>query len=307
MRPLRAGVAMALLLTVACKEAAVRVDGSGGGSDAPEAVDSAPRADAPDAPPATAALLDEAIRTCTWTTGCLNAEDGEDGGAPNANVSSCLATFFDQRAQPVSELRLAPWGEYRACTAAATDCASFRTCLLASAAICGDVGAFEKGVECPDGTRSCDDVCLGTCSGTSLTCSGDRARLQYCDGATQYTAHCDMGPPGGACGAVGPSANCLPGTIGTCAGATSITCDGTTSVLCAGGVEARFDCASAGQTCGASTGCQDGGVCTSTHTDACTGNVLAACLSGNPRDIDCASLGGTCGTLASGGAGCVFP
>jgi hypothetical protein len=255
-------------------------------------------------PPAGGSLVAEALRSCAWATGCLNPEESFGGGAPNTNVSSCLATFFDQRAQPVASGATAPWADYRACTASATTCAAFAGCLEGRHAICGAAGDWQKGIECPDGKRSCDGACLASCTGGATTCSGDATRMETCDGGTRRVVGCDMGPPGGACVELGGGANCLPGTGGTC-GADAITCDGSTQVVCFGGIENRLDCALAGQTCAA--GCRDGTACTYMHQDACTGDSLSACLSGELVDIDCAALGGTCGTLTSGRAGCVFP
>jgi hypothetical protein len=252
-------------------------------------------------PPVGGALIEEAIRTCTWTTACLNPEDSFGGGAPNTNVSSCLATFFDQRAQPVAGAPSAPWTEYRACTASAATCAGVVACLSGRHAICGAAGSWTKGTQCPDGTWACDASCLATCTVAGESCSTNRSQLLVCANGTEQVVACNSG----GCVDVGGSANCLPGTIGACA-TDGASCDGTTQVVCFQGIENRFDCASAGQRCGA-TGCQDATACTYMHEDACNGTTLSACLSGNLIDIDCTTLGGTCGTLSSGRAGCVFP
>lgn len=266
-----------------------------------------------DAPAPQGTLVDEAIATCVWTTACLNTEDSFGGAAPNTNVGSCLGTFLSQHMGPGGLEE--PWDEFRACVAARpANCEAFRQCLLARNAICalpprpGSPPDWIEGGLCPDGTRSCTSPACApmACAAAGQTCNADGSRLQRCMSGLSRSVPCGRQGAPGRCVAPDPSAAlCIPGTVGTCTGAASLTCDGAAMVMCNQGIQARFDCAALGETCGP-MGCTRGTECTYMD-DGCMGNTLRTCFNGRRRTVDCAALGGTCGTVRGAREACVLP
>jgi hypothetical protein len=154
------------------------------------------------------------------------------------------------------------------------------------------------GLVCVTGTNGVVDCGIGSCSGLSANCVGDK--LQYC--ATGIVRELDCGEAKATCVSTGVP-HCR-GTGAPCSQTSldpldppALRCDGTRVVTCVDGQEASFDCATLQLGCYANVnrkafGCALGNQCDPTSfSDTCAGLKLSYCDDGVPATFDCGAAG----------------
>jgi hypothetical protein len=265
----------------------------------------------------------DVVRACVVASSCADL----DGGVPwpAFSASACVEAFgrlgwhFSSPSElpdPTIAARLLEC----AATAAAGDCAAFRSCFgggWVSLSRCREGGMCQgntlvawgpdgPGYDCGTIGATCMDLWSGAqraccnaevCSQSSdVTCAG--TQVEYCGGWGEHVEF-DCGASGRLCQSdlwdpcVGPGAACAPDA--------PVTCAGSVASYCSGGALAVHDCSQVlGRTaCAEGAPSQYGVPCRpsgdacdpTSYLGACEGDDLVLCVDGELRAESCAALG----------------